>query len=61
MRFLLPILFLLICVTTGVAQPTIPDDPPSAEPVPISGIEILLLAGAAFGVKKLRAATKHRH
>ena len=44
-----------------IAQPTPPGDPPPGpgEPVPLSGIEILLVAGSVLGagkflVKKLR-------
>lgn len=60
MRTLIILLF-IFCSAVTFAQPTIPDDPPSAEPVPISGIEILLIAGAALGIKKLRRTIKEQN
>ncbi|MBK6264825.1 hypothetical protein JKA74_07235 [Marivirga sp. S37H4] len=37
---------------TGNAQPG-PPPPPDENPVPITGIEFLIAAGAAFGAKKV--------
>jgi len=43
----------LIGVSTINAQPGPPPPPPDDNPVPITGIEYLIAAGAAFGAKKL--------
>jgi hypothetical protein len=52
-RLLKYILTLLIfcCTTLAMAQPGEPGDPD--EPVPITGIEILLAAGGLLGAKKI--------
>jgi len=44
--------FLIIGLSTLSAQPG-PPPPPQDNPVPITGIEYLIAAGAAFGAKKL--------
>jgi len=38
--------------------PPCPDGPPPANPVPISGIEILIGAGAVLGARKMIASRK---
>lgn len=50
MRALVGLLILLNCILVG-AQP-VPPDPPPPNPVPISGIEILIGAGALLGAKR---------
>jgi hypothetical protein len=56
MKNLLKLLTLSILFLVGIsslyAQPG-PPDPPDDNPVPITGIEYLIAAGAAFGAKKL--------
>jgi len=37
----------------NAGRPPGPPDPPDDNPVPITGIEYLIAAGAAFGAKKL--------
>lgn len=46
---------LFISFSTIMAQPTQgdPGPPPDDNPVPITGIEYLIAAGAAFGAKKI--------
>ena len=53
------ITLLIFMAVAASAQPNIPPDPPSAA-VPLSGLEILLLAGGALGVKKLWNASKNK-
>lgn len=56
------ILVLLITYSfIGLGQPGGGGDPGSGEPVPISGIEYLLAAGAALGVRKWFNARKKKH
>jgi hypothetical protein len=60
MRLITPLLasvFLLICPVTTFGQPGGGGPPP---PVPISGIEILIGAGALFGAKKIYDSRKKR-
>lgn len=53
------IFFLLIfcCTSLAMAQPGEPGDPD--EPVPITGIEILLAAGGFLGAKKIYDSKKN--
>ncbi len=52
MRFFLTLISLLFLFSIGVfAQPGNP--PPEVNRVPISGIEILLVAGSLLGLKKI--------
>tara|TARA_R110002012_G_scaffold321471_2_gene549437 strand:- start:83349 stop:83555 length:207 start_codon:yes stop_codon:yes gene_type:complete len=44
---------LLILSINGLSAQPGPPDPPDDNPVPITGIEYLIAAGAAFGAKKL--------
>ena len=46
-------IFLFIGVRSLYAQPGPPTDPEADNPVPITGIEYLIAAGAAFGAKKI--------
>ena len=57
--FLKPIAVLVFCFLFGVAngQP----GPPPANPVPISGIEILLGVGALLGAKNLWDTRKRKN
>lgn len=43
---------LVVNISVGSAQPG-PPDPPDDNQVPITGIEYLIAAGAAFGAKKI--------
>jgi hypothetical protein len=56
MKKALKLLTLIIFLSVGMyslkAQPG-PPPPPPDNPVPITGIEYLIAAGAAFGAKKL--------
>lgn len=52
---LLSILFLSV---SGYAQPGGGGDPGGGEPVPITGVEILLLGGAALGLRRLNFFNK---
>lgn len=45
-------------IFTAQAQPGDPGDDPD-NPVPIGGLEILLLAGGALGVKKIISSKKN--
>ncbi|WP_296620944.1 hypothetical protein [Marivirga sp.] len=45
--------FLFIGINILNAQPGTPTDPEADNPVPITGIEYLIAAGAAFGAKKI--------
>jgi hypothetical protein len=58
MKALVSIVFLmLLAVLESFGQPDIP--PPN--PVPITGIEILLASGGAYGIYRLtRKGTKHK-
>ncbi len=47
----------LVTICSLNAQPG-PPDPPDDNPVPITGIEYLIAAGAAFGAKKLNDKKK---
>lgn len=50
MKALVGVVLFFSCFTAN-AQPTLP--PPPANPVPITGIEILVGAGALLGAKRL--------
>lgn len=57
MKYILKI-FIISFLYCGIqfvsnAQPGPPTDPEADNPVPITGIEYLIAAGAAFGAKKL--------
>ncbi|MGD1957794.1 MAG: hypothetical protein ACFB2Y_03015 [Fulvivirga sp.] len=57
-RLFLPILFVAILVTTAsIAQPGDPGGDPD-NPVPIGGLELLLIGGAALGAKKIISSRK---
>ncbi|MFT4739404.1 MAG: hypothetical protein ACI9XJ_000083 [Marivirga sp.] len=51
-RVLIFSLLVALCFGSAFAQPG-PPDPPVDNPVPITGIEYLIAAGAAFGAKKI--------
>jgi len=53
-RKLFIILGILFLSVASYAQPGGGGDPGGGEPVPFSGIEYLLLAGAALGIRKLK-------
>ena len=57
MRVLTVLVFVVISSFALKAQP-IPPDPPPPNPVPISGIEILLGAGALLGAKRFLNSQK---
>lgn len=51
-------MIILTFISVGVyAQPTLPGPPPP-NPVPITGIEILIGAGALLGMKRLQQFKK---
>lgn len=50
MRTLLVVVFVLVSLTL-LAQPG-PPPPDPGDPVPITGIEVLLVAGGALGLRK---------
>lgn len=54
-RLVLSTAFWLFVVLTGAAQPggSGSDDPGPGDPVPISGIEILIGLGSLYGAKKV--------
>ncbi|WKK83839.1 hypothetical protein [Marivirga arenosa] len=54
-KIVLSIVFMVLFVGiyAAIAQPGPPPPPPDSNPVPITGIEYLIAAGAAFGAKKL--------
>jgi hypothetical protein len=60
MKILVSVLFLiLVAVIQSVGQPDLP--PPNPDPVPITGIEILLASGGAYGIYRLtRKGSKSR-
>ena len=61
MKYFSRIIPLLIFVATSLptfAQPTGGDPNNGGKPAPITGIELLLLAGGLFGVKKLISRKK---
>lgn len=52
--FRIVLLVVLVCVSKLlIAQPGPPGGDPDENPVPITGIEYLIAAGAAFGAKKI--------
>jgi len=52
MKVLVSVLFLmLVAVFRSFGQPDLP--PPNPNPVPITGIEILLAGGGAYGIYRL--------
>lgn len=55
------LIWLLMFLTTWVTAFAQPGDPPAdpGDPVPLSGLGILLAAGAALGIKKLLKKEKH--
>lgn len=57
MKYLSLIICLILIPVCLMAQPG-PPPPDPGEPVPLSGIELLLAAGALFGGKKLWDRTK---
>jgi hypothetical protein len=50
-----------LSVVCGYAQPGGGGPGGGGEPVPISGIEILLAAGGLLGIKKFLHYRKHKH
>lgn len=50
-KFIIIIYFIAVPLIS-IGQPTPPGDP-GDEPIPITGIEILLAAGGLFGAKKI--------
>lgn len=53
------IIFLLFCCSSFVVGAQ-PPGPPPANPVPISGIELLVGAGVIFGVKRIADMRKSK-
>lgn len=51
-RLLYILIFTIGSVSVSLAQPGDPDGDPD-QPVPITGIEILIAAGGLFGAKKI--------
>jgi hypothetical protein len=62
MKFILSSIAILWFTTILViAQPpTIPTLPPEPEPVPITGIEYLLLGGGAYGIYRLKKGRNNK-
>lgn len=52
------ILFFILQVNILIAQPGGGPPPPAGEPVPLTGAEYLLAAGALFGLNKIRKSFK---
>lgn len=53
LRILMLGIFMSVCCASAFAQPDLPGDPADGDPdVPITGIEILVGLGGAFGAKK---------
>jgi hypothetical protein len=52
------VIFFCFFSTQLLSQPTDPGGDPDDNPVPITGIEYLIAAGAAFGAKKLHDKRK---
>ena len=71
MNLLRNILFIIIFVAISAPVSSQVDPPPDSgfpatpptlpPPVPLTGVEYLIAAGAAFGVKKYLEARKRRH
>lgn len=57
---MLSITLLLLMSVEMAAQPNIPGDPGDDPDVPITGIEILIGAGAIWGAKKYADSRKQR-
>lgn len=57
-RSLVLLSFFMVMTFAVAAQPGGGGDPGGGEPVPFSGLEILLTAGAALGVKSLHTMRK---
>jgi hypothetical protein len=51
-KLILACCFSVLSIMVSYAQPPV-DDPGGDQPVPISGIEILLTAGGVLGVKRI--------
>ncbi len=49
---------LVLCAVAGFAQPGGGGDPGGGQPVPFSGIEVLLVGGAALGIHAMRKLRK---
>ena len=52
-KFTLVLCLFFFSMISLFAQPGNPPDPGASNPVPIAGIEYLIVAGALFGVKKI--------
>ena len=57
MRYFLTLLIIVIAIFSALAQP---GDPGGDPDVPISGLEILIAAGAALGAKKIYDSSKKK-
>lgn len=57
MRYLLLLLVIVVSSKLTYGQPGNPD-PPNDNPVPIGGLELLLIGGAALGAKKIISSRK---
>ena len=56
MKFsLLPLIMLLLTAIPALAQPGGGGDPGGGQPVPISGLEVLLVGGALLGIRSLKS------
>lgn len=55
--FVLTIILLLLTSVFIIAQPVPPDQP---EPVPITGIEYLLIGGGAYGIYRFQKKRKKK-
>lgn len=47
------VVFLVLLSSAAIAQPGDPGGDPGSNPVPITGLEILIGIGASLGIKKL--------
>jgi hypothetical protein len=56
---LLSIKLILFTCVVGFAQPNLP--PPDPDRVPISGIELLLLGGGAYGIYRFKKKDKRNN
>lgn len=60
-RILICLAFLVISAVAGYAQPGNPPPPDPGDPVPLSGIELLIGAGVMLGIRKLIKREKNHH
>lgn len=61
MKILVSVLVLMVLVVLNSFGQLVQIPPPNPDPVPITGIEILLASGGAYGIYRLtRKGSKHK-